>query len=160
MIERTPINGIRPFGCLYGKFLAKNRPGTFRRDQGDGRSCSVLGASDPRSLAFGSSKADRKYSPLDGSAAWPVKFTEKYLLPGTQHEVALFYKNSQGAAHKRGHDVGGRVAFKMLVRMVHGYQDLETGDNILLDRGVAPFVNSQSRSCVRIKKIADPLFKQ
>jgi len=158
MIELTPINGIRPFGCLYGKFLAKNRPGIFRRDQRDseGRSCSVLGVSDPRSLAFGSSKADRKYSPLDGSGARTVKFAEKYLLPGTQHEVALFYKKSQGAAHKRGHDVGGRIAFKMLVGVVHGYQNFETGDNIILDRGIAPFVNSQSRSCVRIEKITDP----
>lgn len=90
-----------------------------------------------------------------GSGARAIKFTEKYFLPGPQQKVTFFNKDCQGAAHEGGHDMGSRVSFQVLIRKMHGHDFLQSGNNVIFNCGITPFVDGQARSGMRIEKRAD-----
>jgi hypothetical protein len=99
-----------------------------------------------------------KNAPVDTSAARAVKFTEKDLLPGAERQLLVVDKEGERAAHKGGHDVGGRVPFKVLVGKMQWHYFLQTGKDVIFDHWVKSFIDGQSSSGMGIKQIADPLF--
>jgi len=46
-------------------------------------------------------------APVDTSAARPVEFTEKYLLPGAEYQALVGNQDGKGGPHEGCHDVGG-----------------------------------------------------
>lgn len=84
------------------------------------------------------------------SASRPVKFAEKYPLPGTEIQFTVFYDNLLAAPEKRALAVGVGIAFAMTIAGIVLWHQLSQGQkNIMGHIGISVFVNSDRRRGMR-----------
>lgn len=88
--------------------------------------------------------------------AGAVEFTEENPLPLAENKPTVLDEEGEGRTDQRGHEVGGRVAFSVFERIVHGYERRQAGDDVLSNRRIRSFVDGQSSGGVGIEEMDEP----
>lgn len=96
------------------------------------------------------------YFPMNGPRPWPVKFAEKYLLPGPEQDPAVFDEKSERPAGEQRHYMGGRIALCVLIVKVSGNDVLQSFDDIPADIGIGSLVDGESSGGMRVEQIHNP----
>lgn len=88
--------------------------------------------------------------------AGAVEFTEENPLPLAENKPTLLDEEGEGRTDQRGHEVGGRVAFGVFERIVHGYERRQASYDVLPNRRIRSFVDGESSGGVRIEEMDEP----